>query len=179
MKKFIIPLVVLAALGGLFIYALFLMQTGRYSPHDIPSPLIGKSLPAFSLPSLQEPKKIITPDSLRGRVFLLNVWASWCVACREEHPVLVELARQKAVPIVGLNYKDKREDGLGWLKQFGNPYETSIVDADGRAGIDLGVYGVPETFVIDKAGVIRYKQIGPITEDVWAEKLLPLIKQIS
>lgn len=179
MKKFIIPIVLIAALGGLLIYALFLMQAGRYSPRDIPSPLVGKSLPHFSLPALHQPKKTITPESLKGRVYLLNVWASWCVACREEHPVLVELSKQKAVPIIGLNYKDKRDDALGWLKQFGDPYEQSLVDADGRVGIDLGVYGVPETFVIDKAGVIRYKQIGPITEQVWSEKLLPLIKQLS
>jgi cytochrome c biogenesis protein CcmG/thiol:disulfide interchange protein DsbE len=178
-KKFFIPIVLFAALGGLLVYALFLMQSGRYSPRDIPSPLVGKPIPMFSLPALHEPKKTITPESLRGRVYLLNVWASWCVACREEHPVLNELMRQKAVPIIGLNYKDKRADALGWLKNLGNPYETSIVDADGRVGIDLGVYGVPETFVIDKTGVIRYKQIGPITEQVWTEKLLPLIQQLS
>ncbi len=178
MKKFVIPLLVFAALGGLLVYALYLMQTGRYSPRDIPSPLVGKPLPAFSLPTLLDPGKTITPDSLRGRVYLLNVWASWCVACRQEHPVLLELARQKAVPLIGLNYKDNRDDALGWLKQFGNPYESSLVDANGRVGIDLGVYGVPETFVIDKMGTIRYKQIGPITEQAWTEKLLPFIDQL-
>ncbi len=173
MKKFVIPLIVFVALGVLLWFGLSL------DPKKIPSPLVGKPLPAFSLSTLHEPKKTITPESLRGRVYLLNVWASWCVACRQEHPVLNELARQKTVPIVGLNYKDKREDALAWLAQLGNPYEFSLVDADGRVGIDLGVYGVPETFVVDKTGVIRYKQIGPMTEQVWIEKLLPLIKQLS
>ena len=173
MKKFLIPLVVFVALGLLLWAGLSL------DPKRIPSPLVGKPLPAFSLASLHEPKSVITPKSLRGRVYLLNVWASWCVACRQEHPVLNELARQKAVLIVGLNYKDKRDDALGWLKNLGNPYDLSIVDADGRIGIELGVYGVPETFLIDKEGVIRHKHIGPITADDWKTKLLPLIKQLS
>jgi len=172
-KKFLIPLVVFVALGALLWAGLSL------DPKRIPSPLVGKPLPTFSLASLHEPKKIVTPESLRGRVYLLNVWASWCVACRQEHPVLNELARQKAVLIVGLNYKDKRDDALGWLKNLGDPYDLSLVDADGRIGIELGVYGVPETFVIDKEGVIRHKHIGPITTDDWAKKLLPLIKQYS
>jgi cytochrome c biogenesis protein CcmG/thiol:disulfide interchange protein DsbE len=178
-KRFIVPIVLIAAIGGLLVYALYLMQAGEYSPRDIPSPLVGKPLPSFSLPSLHEPRKTITRDSLHGRVYLLNVWASWCVACRQEHPVLMAIAHRKAVPIIGLNYKDKREDALRWLTQFDDPYEASIVDADGRVGIDLGVYGVPETFVIDKAGVIRHKHIGPISERDWTEKLLPLIQQLS
>jgi cytochrome c biogenesis protein CcmG, thiol:disulfide interchange protein DsbE len=172
-KKFAVPLAIFVALGVLLWLGLAL------DPKKIPSPLVGKPLPTFSLPTLHDPKKITTPESLRGRVYLLNVWASWCVACRQEHPVLNELARQKAVPIVGLNYKDKREDALAWLTQLGNPYELSIVDLDGRVGIDLGVYGVPETFVIDKEGAIRYKHIGPISGEVWTTTLLPLIRQLS
>lgn len=173
MKKFVIPLVVFAALG-------VLLWTGlSLDPKKIPSPLVGKPLPAFSLASLHEPKKTLTPASLRGRVYLLNVWASWCVACRQEHPVLNELARQKAVTLVGLNYKDKRDDALGWLKNLGNPYEISLVDADGRVGIELGVYGVPETFLIDKDGIVRYKHIGPISADDWKKKIQPLIQQLS
>jgi cytochrome c biogenesis protein CcmG/thiol:disulfide interchange protein DsbE len=172
-KKFVIPLAVFAVLGVLLWVGLSL------NPRRIPSPLIGKPLPAFSLPSLHEPKKIIAPESLRGRVYLLNVWASWCVACRQEHPVLKIIAKQKAVLLVGLNYKDERKDALAWLQEFENPYDMSIVDADGRLGIELGVYGVPETFVIDKAGVIRYKYIGPISEEAWAKTLLPLIQQLS
>jgi len=173
MKKFAIPLVIFVALGVLLWMGLSL------DPRKIPSPLVGKPLPAFSLAALHEPSKTITPDSLRGRVYLLNVWASWCVACRQEHPVLNELARRKAVPIVGLNYKDQRNDAITWLQNLGNPYELSIVDLDGRIGIELGVYGVPETFVIDKEGIIRYKHIGPISEEAWHSKLEPLIKQLS
>jgi cytochrome c biogenesis protein CcmG/thiol:disulfide interchange protein DsbE len=111
-------------------------------------------------------------------VWLLNVWASWCVACRQEHPLLVELARQKAVPIIGLNYKDRPDAAKAWLAKLGDPYDLSVKDIDGRIGIEYGVYGVPETFVIDKNGVIRFKQIGPITEDVWKQKLLPMLEQL-
>jgi cytochrome c biogenesis protein CcmG, thiol:disulfide interchange protein DsbE len=173
MKKFLIPVSIFAVLGVLLWVGLSL------NPRKIPSPLVGKPLPAFSLPALHEPKRVVTAESLRGRVYLLNVWASWCVACRQEHPVLKAIAKQKAVPLIGLNYKDKREDALAWLKEFENPYELSVVDADGRLGIELGVYGVPETFVIDKAGVIRYKYIGPVTDEAWTKTLLPLIRELS
>jgi len=179
MKKYAIPLTVFAAIGGLLMYALYLSMTGRYSPRDIPSPLIGKPVPAFDLPTVADPASKVSRDSLLGRVYLLNVWASWCVACREEHPFLVELNARKAVAIIGLNYKDKRPDALQWLSGMGNPYETSISDADGRVGINLGVYGVPETFVVDKKGIIRYKQIGPLTPDAWEQKIAPLIKELS
>jgi cytochrome c biogenesis protein CcmG, thiol:disulfide interchange protein DsbE len=179
MKKFVIPIALFSLLGLLLGYAIREMQTGEYSPRDIPSPLIGKPLPSFALPSLMDPKRTVTTADLRGRVYLLNVWASWCVACREEHPRLVALSRERRVPIIGLNYKDERNDALGWLRDFGDPYELSIADRDGRVGIDLGVYGVPETFLIDKAGVIRQKQIGPITEKAWNDKLLPLIERLS
>ena len=179
MKKYAIPLTVFAAIGGLLMYALYLSMTGQYSPRDIPSPLIGKPVPAFDLPTVADPANKVSRDSLLGRVYLLNVWASWCVACREEHPFLVELAGRKAVPIIGLNYKDKRPDALQWLSGMGDPYETSISDADGRVGINLGVYGVPETFVVDKQGIIRYKQIGPLTPEAWDNKIAPLIKDLS
>jgi cytochrome c biogenesis protein CcmG/thiol:disulfide interchange protein DsbE len=173
MKKYIVPLVIFVALGLLLAYGLNL------DPRRIPSPLIGKSLPAFSLTTVADPARKVSRDDLRGRVYLLSVWASWCVACREEHPLLNELTSRKAVTIIGLNYKDKREDALRWLGALGNPYELSLSDQDGRLGIDLGVYGVPETFVIDKQGVIRYKQIGPMTPEVWEQKLAPLIKELS
>jgi len=179
MKKYAIPLTVFAAIGGLLMYALYLSMTGQYSPRDIPSPLIGKPVPAFDLPTVADPARKMSRDDLRGRVYLLNVWASWCVACREEHPFLVELTARKAVPIIGLNYKDKRDDALKWLAGMGDPYETSLVDQDGRVGINLGVYGVPETFVVDKQGIIRYKQIGPLTPEVWEQKIAPLIKTLS
>ncbi len=173
MKKFLIPIAVFAALGLLLAYGL------KLDPRKIPSPLVGKPLPAFTLPTLADPGKRLGPQDLRGRVYLLNVWASWCVACRQEHPVLNALARAQAVPLVGLNYKDRREDALKWLAELGNPYETSLADLDGRVGIELGVYGVPETFVIDKQGVIRYKHIGPISPEVWTDKLAPLLKALQ
>jgi len=173
MKKYLVPLAIFVVLGLLLAYGLNL------DPRKIPSPLIGKSLPAFSLTTVADPARKVGRDDLLGRAYLLNVWASWCVACRQEHPFLNELARNKTVPIIGLNYKDKREDALGWLGSLGNPYELSLADNDGRLGIDLGVYGVPETFVIDKQGVIRYKQIGPITPEVWEQKLAPMIKELS
>ena len=173
MKKYVVPLVLFVALGLLLAYGL------KLDPRRIPSPLIGKPLPAFSLTTVEDPARKVSRDDLRGRVYLLSVWASWCVACREEHPLLNELTSRKAVTIIGLNYKDKREDALRWLGALGNPYELSLSDQDGRLGIDLGVYGVPETFVIDKQGVIRYKQIGPMTPEVWEQKLAPLIKELS
>ncbi|MDO8706731.1 MAG: DsbE family thiol:disulfide interchange protein [Sulfuricaulis sp.] len=173
MKKYIVPLVVFVALGLLLAYGL------RLDPHKIPSPLIGKSLPAFSLATVADPARKVSRDDLHGRVYLLNVWASWCVACRQEHPFLNELTSRKVVTIIGLNYKDRREDALQWIGKLGNPYELSLSDQDGRLGIDLGVYGVPETFVIDKQGVIRYKQIGPLTPEAWEQKLQPLIKELS
>ncbi|MEW6330736.1 MAG: DsbE family thiol:disulfide interchange protein [Pseudomonadota bacterium] len=173
MKKYLVPLAIFVVLGLLLAYGLNL------DPRKIPSPLIGKPLPAFSLATVADPARKVGRDDMLGRAYLLNVWASWCVACRQEHPFLNELARNKTVSIIGLNYKDRREDALGWLGSLGNPYELSLSDTDGRLGIDLGVYGVPETFVIDKQGVIRYKQIGPITPEVWEQKLAPLIRELS
>ena len=148
------------------------------NPREVPSPLIGKPAPAFELPRLGQEARF-SPAEMRGKVWLLNVWASWCVSCRDEHPVLVEFAKMKRVPLVGLNYKDPRDDALKWLARFGDPYDFSAVDSDGRIGIDYGVYGVPETYVIDRAGVIRYKQIGPVTPDVVAQKILPLISELE
>jgi cytochrome c biogenesis protein CcmG/thiol:disulfide interchange protein DsbE len=173
MKKFIIPIGLFALLGVLLAYGL------RLDPHKIPSPLVGKPLPAFSLPTLENPDKSLTNADLQGKVVLINVWASWCAACKQEHPVLMALAATKQVPLIGLNYKDKRADALQVLKTDGNPYDLSIVDADGRVGIDWGVYGVPETFVVDRQGVIRYKQIGPISPEAWEQTLLPLIRKLS
>lgn len=170
--RFALPLAIFAVLAGFLFVGLGL------NPREVPSPFIGKPAPSFQLLQLARPEQSFSPSQMRGEVWLLNVWASWCVACRVEHPLLVELAKKDVVPIVGLNYKDQREAASGWLAQFGNPYKLSAVDNDGRVGIDYGVYGVPETFVIDKAGVIRFKQIGPITEDVWRTKMLPLVQQL-
>lgn len=170
--RFALPLAIFIVLAGFLFIGLSL------NPREVPSPFIGKPAPSFQLTQLAQPEQSFSPVQMQGEVWLLNVWASWCVACRVEHPLLVELARKGAVPIVGLNYKDKRDAALGWLGQFGNPYRLSIADIDGRVGIDYGVYGVPETFVIDKQGVIRFKQIGPITEEVWRDKMLPLVQQL-
>lgn len=173
MKKFLIPIAVFVALGLLLAYGLSL------DPRKIPSPLVGKPLPAFSLPTVGDPAKRVSTEALRGQVYLLNVWASWCVSCRQEHPLLVELARQKAVPIIGLNYKDAREDALAYLRKLGDPYEFSLADIDGRIGIELGVYGTPETFLIDKDGVIRHKHVGPITPAIWQQRFQPLLAQLN
>ena len=151
----------------------------RLNPREVPSPFIGKPAPAFSLPQLHQPGQQLAAADLRGKVWLLNVWASWCVACRVEHPLLVELSRQQQVPIYGLNYKDDARNAFEWLRQFGDPYTASVMDADGRVGIDYGVYGVPETFVIDKAGVIRFKHIGPLTHEIWQRDVLPLIQRLQ
>ena len=173
MNRYLLPL-------GIFLVLVVFLGIGLgLNPREIPSPLIDKPAPAFELVQLHEPGKSLTTQDMQGKVWLLNVWASWCVSCREEHPVLVELAKTRVVPIVGLNYKDQRPEALRWLLQFGDPYVLSIVDGDGRVGINYGVYGVPETFVIDKTGVIRYKQIGPVTPKALQEKILPLVAKLQ
>jgi len=173
MNRFLIPF-------ALFIFLLIMLGLGlRLNPHEVPSPLIGKPAPGFQLSQLQAPDKFITPQELKGQVWLLNVWASWCVSCRLEHAALMDLASQHRVTMIGLNYKDTRLNGINALRELGNPYQVSGFDENGRVGVDFGVYGVPETFVIDKAGVIRYKQIGPLTAEVITEKLLPLIKELN
>jgi len=148
-------------------------------PREVPSPLIGKPAPAFTLAQLHKPNERLSTADMRGQVWLLNVWASWCVSCRVEHPLLIDLAKANVVPVIGLAYKDKPSDGVAWLKTNGDPYRLSVVDLDGRVGIDFGVYGVPETFVIDKAGVIRYKQIGPITAEALKDTILPLVRELQ
>jgi cytochrome c biogenesis protein CcmG/thiol:disulfide interchange protein DsbE len=131
------------------------------------------------LAQLKDPSKSFTAEEMRGRVWLLNVWASWCISCRDEHPLLIEYARTGAVPIYGLNYKDRPEDALGWLQELGDPYVLSVSDLDGRVGIDYGVYGAPETYLIDQQGVIRFKQIGAVTPDVWTKNILPLVQELN
>ena len=170
---------VLWVLGVFGALVLMLAAGLNLNPREVPSPLIGKPAPAFELPLLQEPDKTFSAKQELGKVWLLNVWASWCVACREEHPLLVEFAKKRVVPLYGLNYKDQRAEALGWLERFGNPYVASLSDADGLVGIDYGVYGVPETFVVDGSGVIRMKHIGPITPDVLANKIEPLLKKLD
>jgi cytochrome c biogenesis protein CcmG, thiol:disulfide interchange protein DsbE len=161
------------------VLAIFLYVGLGLNPHEVPSPLINKPAPAFNLPQLHDAAKQFSSQDMKGKVWLFNVWASWCVSCREEHPVLMSLARKNIVPIVGLDYKDKNEDGETWLSNGGDPYTLVVTDADGRVGIDYGVYGVPETYLIDKQGVIRYKQIGAITHESLQEKILPLIAELQ
>ena len=173
MNRVLLPLGIFVLLVG------FLAAGLKLNPREVPSPLVGKAAPAFQLPLLAAPDKRFSPADMKGQVWLLNVWASWCVSCRDEHPVLVELSNRKLIPVLGLNYKDKNDEAQRWLKQFGDPYQLSVVDADGRIGIDYGVYGVPETYLIDGDGVIRFKHIGPVTHSIVDGKIIPLAKSLK
>jgi cytochrome c biogenesis protein CcmG/thiol:disulfide interchange protein DsbE len=193
MNKFLWPLI------GFVVLVVLLAVGLNLNPRDVPSPLVGKPAPAFSLPQLHAPEQVFSPKEMLGKVWLLNVWSTWCVSCRQEHPVLVELSRSKTVPLIGLNYKELRGDGnidmdkvepasekglameraAGWLKKHGDPYTLTAMDLDGRVGIDYGVYGVPETYLIDKAGVIRMKHTGPISPDIFSGKILPMVAELS
>jgi cytochrome c biogenesis protein CcmG/thiol:disulfide interchange protein DsbE len=170
--RFLIPAAVFVGIVALLAIGL------QRDPRLVPSPLIGKPAPEFSLPRLEAPERSLGSADLRGRPALLNVWASWCGACREEHALLLAISQSGSVPIYGLNYKDQREDALGWLARLGNPYVATAYDAEGRVAIDFGVYGAPETFVIAADGTILYKHIGPLTETVWQERLLPLVDRL-
>jgi len=171
--RYAIPLVLFLGL-----VAFLAIGLGR-DPHEVPSPLINKPAPAFELSQLKDSSKTFSAQEMRGKVWLLNVWASWCISCRDEHPLLLEYARSGEVPIYGLNYKDKADDALSWLAELGDPYVLSATDLDGRVGIDYGVYGAPETYLIDRHGIIRFKHIGPITRDVWQRTILPLAKELN
>ena len=151
----------------------------RLDPREVPSPLIGKPAPAFELPLLAAPDKSFSEKDMAGKVWILNVWASWCAPCLVEHPVITRLSKSGIAPVVGLNFKDTREDALPWLARNGNPFQLTVFDASGRIGIDYGVYGVPETYVIDRQGVIRYKHVGPVTPEVAEKKIAPLVKELN
>jgi cytochrome c biogenesis protein CcmG/thiol:disulfide interchange protein DsbE len=170
--RFILPLAIF------LVIAFFLWRGLGLNPREVPSPLIGKSVPAFSVPVLGDPAKTLSSAELRGQVYLLNVWGSWCVSCRDEHPVLVEFAKRGSIPLYGLNWKDKREDAIAWLERFGDPYVVSGVDRDGRVAIDFGVYGAPETYLVDREGIIRFKQTGPLTWKVIEERIVPLAAKL-
>jgi len=173
MKRYLIPLAV-------FIVLVILLAAGlKNDPKYIPSPFIGKPAPAFDLPVLHEPDRRIRHSDMKGQVWLLNVWASWCVSCRAEHEVVKRFVAMNIAPVYGLNYKDRPQDAQAWLKQLGDPYTASMMDIKGDIGIDWGVYGVPETFVIDKQGIVRYKQVGPLTNAVIDEKILPLLRELN
>ncbi len=193
MNRFVWPLI------GFIVLVVLLAVGLRLNPREVPSPLVGKPAPDFALPKLAAMDQTFSPKDMKGKVWLLNVWASWCVSCRQEHPILVEIAKNKAITLVGLNYKEVRGDSAfdmdkisaeneralaveradTWLKRHGDPYALSVLDLDGRVGIDYGVYGVPETYVIDKQGVIRFKHIGPVTPDVFSGKILPLVAELN
>ena len=193
MNRFLWPLA-----GFVVLVALLAVGLGL-NPRDVPSPLVGKPAPSFSLARVDSPQQRFSPRDMLGKVWLLNVWSTWCVSCRQEHPVLVQMAKSGSVTLVGLNYKEVRGDGAidadkisaddetklaleranGWLKQHGNPYALSVLDLDGRVGIDYGVYGVPETYVIDKLGIIRMKHTGPLSPDAFSTKILPLVAELS
>lgn len=171
-RKFLIPLLI-------FVPLLLLLGVGlKHDPREVPSPLIGKPAPAFDLAQLDDPAKRLSPEALKGKPWLLSVWASWCTSCQQEHPLLVDLAKRGEVTIVGLDYKDEPAEAKAWLQRWGNPYSLTVSDRDGRVGINYGVYGVPETYVIDRAGVIRYKHIGPLTPEVIDGKLLPMMRRM-
>jgi cytochrome c biogenesis protein CcmG/thiol:disulfide interchange protein DsbE len=173
MLRYIVPLVVFLAVAG------FLLRGLDLNPHEVPSPFIDKPAPAFNLQKLSDPQSRMSDKDLLGQVWLLNVWASWCVACRTEAPLMDQFAQAKIVPIYGLNYKDVPSDAKAWLRQFGNPYVANLIDYEGNIGIDYGVYGVPETFVIDKQGVIRHKVIGPITPSILDKCVVPLVRKLQ
>jgi cytochrome c biogenesis protein CcmG/thiol:disulfide interchange protein DsbE len=172
MKRFLLPLAIFAVLVGFLAVGLTL------NPREVPSPLVGKPAPVFTLPQLHDQDKTFSPADMVGQVWLLNVWASWCGGCKEEHPVLMRMAKSGEVPIYGMDYKDRRDEALTWLRRHGNPYLLTAVDEAGRIGIDYGVYGVPETYLIDKQGVIRFKQIGPLDDELVAKTILPLVQEL-
>jgi len=167
------------ALIAVFVALIALLGVGlTLNPREVPSPLIGKPAPQFVLPQLHAPERTFSPAEMSGKVWILNVWASWCPPCLEEHPLVTDLARTGKVPLIGLNYKDRREDAIAWLKRHGDPFQLSASDIGGTIAIDYGVYGVPETYVIDKKGVIRYKRIGPLRPDILMNKVLPLLEEL-
>lgn len=173
MNRFLIPL-------GIFIVLVGFLAIGlKLDPREVPSPLVGKPAPDFRLALLSDPARQMSPADLRGKVWLFNVWASWCASCRQEHELLLDLSKQGGVLIYGMDYKDQPGDAQAVLDRYGNPYVETVVDLDGRTGINYGVYGVPETYLIDRNGIIRYKHTGPLTEEVLDKKILPLVKELQ
>ncbi len=175
MIRRLLPLLIFLALGALLFAGVMLSR--NQNREAIPSPLIGRPAPAFALPALHEPSETIRNETLHGAPYVLNVWGSWCPECRNEHPVIAALAKSRRVKVVGYNYKDERADALRWLQQFGDPYGSIPVDADGSKALDWGIYGAPETFLVDAEGIVRWKYVGPLTQQVVDEELLPRLAE--
>ena len=171
--RFLVPLIIFGALAGLLLFGL------GQDPREVPSPLVGKAAPEFKLPSLLDPSRSVSNADLNGKISLVNVWASWCNACRAEHGMLMELSERDDIQIIGLNWKDDRADALTVIRMTGNPYTLIAHDPDNEYGIDWGVYGAPETFVVDAQGIIRHKHIGPIDPPTWERVLAPLIDKLK
>jgi cytochrome c biogenesis protein CcmG/thiol:disulfide interchange protein DsbE len=171
--RFLLPL------AGFFVLVAFLGVGLTLNPREVPSPLIGKPAPDFTAPRLDDPSQVVRRDDLKGQVWVLNVWASWCAPCLEEHPALTAFAQSTTVPVIGLNYKDDRGAARGWLQRHGDPFRVSLQDLQGRTAIDFGVYGVPETFVIDRDGIVRFKHVGVLTPQIIDARIRPLIAELS
>ncbi|MGQ0800925.1 MAG: DsbE family thiol:disulfide interchange protein [Pseudomarimonas sp.] len=169
----VLPLLVFIALAGLLLAGVRLSATR--DPNVLPSPLIDRPAPDFQLPTLHSPELNVSRADLLGKPYLLNVWASWCAACRLEHPLIERIANEGKIQVIGFNYKDQAADANRWLQQFGDPYAQILVDLDGRSGIEWGVYGAPETFLVDAQGIVRFKHVGPMTPDIYREQILPRI----
>ena len=167
MSRFLIPLVAFLIFIPIFLVALF------RDPSEIPSPFIDEPAPAFELPTLRDPARIVSNADIEGRAVLVNIWATWCVGCREEHDFLMQLARSEVVPIIGINWRDNRDEALQWLQALGDPYEFSGYDELNRVGIDWGVYGAPETFLVNEDGIVVYKHLGPLDEYTWQKEFVP------
>lgn len=176
--RFMIPAAVFLLMVAIFGLVLYQINQGR-NIKEVPSPLIGKTVPQFELPLLLKEGESFSSSQFSGRISLVNVWASWCVSCRHEHDLLMQMSRSLDIAMIGINYKDEKPDALKWLNERGNPYQATIYDYDGRAAIDWGVYGTPESFIVDKQGIIRYKHTGPITPDKLQQEILPLINQLK
>lgn len=168
--RYAVPIIVFLLLVVVFSFGLF------NDPRELPSPFLGEQAPTFEVPSLKEPERLVGSSAYEGQMALVNVWATWCVGCRQEHDFLMQLAASNSIPIYGINWRDRRKEALSWLDQLGDPYEFSAFDEDGRVGIDWGVYGAPETFLISPDGVVLHKHLGPLTQAIWDEDFVPLIE---